>query len=58
MRVAISHHVSLIWGGFDSVVLNRNAFSLAIEACSDLFADLPVYTPASYRKADYRQFIL
>ena len=45
-------------GWFNSVVLNRDVLSLAIEARSDLFADLPVYTPASYRKAAYRQFVL
>ena len=33
-------------GWFDSVVLNRDVLSLAIEARNDLFADLPVYTPA------------
>ena len=45
-------------GWFDSVVLNRDVLSLTIEAHSDLFADLPVYTPTSYRKAAYRQFVL
>ena len=45
-------------GWFYLVVLNRDVLSLAIEAHSDLFADLPVYTPASYRKAPYRQFVL
>ena len=45
-------------GWFDLVVLNRDVLSLAIEACNDLFADLPMYTLASYRKATYRQFVL
>ena len=45
-------------GWFDSVVLNRDVLTLVIEAHSDVFADLPVYTPASYRKAAYRQFVL
>ena len=45
-------------GWFDSVVLNRDVLSLAIEARSDIYADSPVYTPVSYRKAAYRQYIL
>ena len=45
-------------GWFDSVVLNRDVLSVAIEARSDVFADDPEYTPASYRKAAYRQFVL
>lgn len=45
-------------GWFDSVVLNRDVLSLAIEARSDIYADTPVYTPASYRKAAYHQYIL
>ena len=45
-------------GWFDSVVLNRDVLSVAIEARSDVFADDPEYTPASYRKAAYRQFVI
>ena len=30
-------------GWFNSVVLNRDVLTLAIEARSDVFADLPVY---------------
>ena len=45
-------------GWFDSVVLNRDVLSVAIEARSDLFADDPEYTSASYRKAAYHQFVL
>ena len=41
-------------GWFDSVVLNRDVLTLAIEARSDVFADLPVYTSASYRKHRHR----
>ena len=45
-------------GWFDSVVLNRDVLSLAIEARCDVYAELPVYSPAAYRKAAYRQFAL
>ena len=45
-------------GWFDTVVLNRDVLSVAIEARSDIYADDPEYNPASYRKAAYRQFIL
>ena len=45
-------------GWFDPVVVNRDVFPLAVEACSDVFADLPVYTPGSYNKEAYRQFVL
>ena len=44
-------------GWFNSFVLNRDVPTLAIEACSDVFVDLPVFTPTSYRKAAYRQFV-
>ena len=40
-----------IMGWFDTVVLNRDVLSVAIEARSDVFADDPECTPASYRKA-------
>ena len=43
---------------FDSVVLDRNVLSMAILSRSDLFADEPEYTPASYRKAGYKQFTM
>ena len=45
-------------GWFDTVVLNRDVLSVAIEARSDVFADDPECTPASYRKAAYRQFVI
>ena len=45
-------------GWFDSVVLNRDVLSVAIEARSIVFADDPEYTPASYRKVAYRQFVI
>ena len=45
-------------GWFDTVVLNRDVLSVAIETRSDVFADDPEYTPASYRKAAYRQFVI
>lgn len=45
-------------GWFDSVVLNRDVLSVAIEARSDGFANELEYTPAFYRKAAYRQFVL
>ena len=43
---------------FDGVVLDRSVLSVAIISRSDLFADDPDYSPASYRKAAYRQFIM
>ena len=45
-------------GWFDLVVLNRDVLSLSIEAHSDIYAELPIYVPASYRKSAYRQFVL
>ena len=53
MYVAARHHVSQQMGWFDSVVLNQDVLSLAVEARSDIYAHNPVYTPASYRKATY-----
>ena len=47
-----------IMGWFETVVLNRDGLSVAIEARSDIYADDPEYNPASYRKAAYWQFIL
>jgi len=43
---------------FQSVVLDSNVLSIAIVNRSDVYADTPDYTPASYRKAAYRQWIL
>ena len=45
-------------GVFHVTVLNRSVLTVCILDRSDLFADAPIYTPASYRKAAYRQFIL
>ena len=43
---------------FASVVLDTNVLSIAIVNRSDMFADDPDYSPASYRKAAYRQWVL
>ena len=43
---------------FQSAVLDMSVLSIAIMNRSDVFADDPEYTPASYRKAAYRQWIL
>ena len=43
---------------FQSAVLDMGVLSIAIVNRSDVFADDPEYTPASYRKAAYRQWIL
>ena len=43
---------------FDGVALDRSVLSVAIISCSDLFADDSDYSPASYQKAAYRQFIM
>ena len=43
---------------FTSVVLDTNVLSIAIVDRSDVYADDPDYSPASYRKSAYRQWIL
>ena len=43
---------------FRSAVLDMSVLSIAIVNRSDVFADDPEYTPSSYRKAAYRQWIL
>ena len=43
---------------FQSAVLDMSVLSIAIVNRSDVFADDPEYTPSSYRKAAYRQWIL
>ena len=40
---------------FTSVVLDTNVLSIAIVNRSDVYADDPDYSPASYRKSAYRQ---
>jgi len=43
---------------FESAVLDMNVLSIAIVNRSDVFADDPDFSPSSYRKAAYRQWIL
>ena len=43
---------------YAGVALDRSVLSVAIISRSDVFADDPDYSPASYRKAAYRQFIM
>ena len=43
---------------FHSLVLDREALTVAIVHRSDFLAGVPVYTPESYRKAAYRQYII
>ena len=43
---------------FESFVLDINVLSIAIVNRSDTFVEPVDYSPASYRKAAYRQFIL
>ena len=43
---------------FESTMLDLNVLSLAILNCSEVFLDEPDYSPASYRKVAYRQYIL
>ena len=43
---------------FESAVLDMNVLSIAIVNRSDVYADDPDYSPSSYRKAAYRQWIL
>ena len=43
---------------FQSAVLDMNVLSIAIVNRSDVFADDPDYSPSSYRKAAYHQWIL
>ena len=43
---------------FDSVVMDNHVLSVAIVNRSEVFADEADYSPASYRKAAYRQWVL
>ena len=43
---------------FDSVVMDNYELSVAIVNRSEVFADEPDYSPASYCKAAYRQWVL
>ena len=43
---------------FETIVLDRDVLSIAIVNRSDDFADKPDYSPSSYRKAAYRQWIM
>ena len=43
---------------FTTNVLNTDVLSIAIVGRSDDFADTPEYSPASYRKVAYRQWIM
>jgi len=43
---------------FDTVVLNRDVLTFAIWAWSDITADLSSYSPSSYRKVVYRQYVI
>ena len=43
---------------FDTNVLNRDVLSIAIVSSADVLASHPIYNPASYRKAAYRQWIM
>ena len=43
---------------FESIVLDSNILAVAIVSRSDTYADVPDYSPQSYRKAAYRQWIM
>ena len=43
---------------FESIVLDSNVLSVAIVNRCDTFANEPDYSPQSYRKAAYRQWIM
>ena len=43
---------------FDTICLDRDNLAVAIVNRSDFFSEDAEYTPASYRKAAYRQFIM
>ena len=43
---------------FESIVLDSNVLSVAIVNRCDTFVDEPDYSPQSYRKAAYRQWIM
>ena len=45
-------------GFFESVVLDSNVLLVAIVNRCDTFADDPDYSPQSYRKAAYRQWVM
>ena len=44
--------------GFDNLVIDRDTLNIAIVHRIDFFAGIPGYSPASYRKAAYQQFII
>ena len=44
-------------GTFQNIVLNRHVLSVCIIDCGDYMGEDPTYTPASYQKAAYRQYI-
>ena len=41
----------------ESIVLDLNVLYVEILNCSDVFVESPDYSPSSYRKNTYRQFI-
>ena len=43
---------------FENIVLGINVLSVAIISHSDIYADNPEYTHASYRKAAYTQYTM
>lgn len=43
---------------FETIVLDRDVLSVAIVNRSDNFADEPDYSPSSYTKAAYHQWIM
>ena len=43
---------------FDNLVIDRDTLNIAIVHRIDFFVSLPDYSPASYRKAAYRQYII
>ena len=43
---------------FDNLVLDRSTLDIAIVHRIDFFVSTPDYSPASYRKAAYRQYII
>ena len=43
---------------FESIVLDSNILAVAIVSRSDTYADVPDYSPQSYQKAAYRQWIV
>ena len=43
---------------FESVILDENVMTIAIVNRNDIYADDGNFTPSSYQKAAYRQWIL